>query len=74
MDYAGFDCKITVPLQSPIRRRRWRIVGKRRRNLKRSLEKAKQKKEPRLVAIPNQSQLFYTLTITPNRVRSVVWG
>ena len=27
MDYAGFDCKITVPLQSPIRRRRWRIVG-----------------------------------------------
>ena len=39
--------------------------------------KAKQKKEPRegrLVAIPNQSQLFYTLTITPNRVRSVVWG
>ena len=50
------------------------IVGKRRRNLKRSLEKAKQKKEPRLVAIPNQSQLFYTLTITPSRVRSVVWG
>ena len=27
MDYAGFDCKITVLLQSPIRRRRWRIVG-----------------------------------------------
>ena len=26
MDYAGFDCKITVPLQSPIRRRRWLIV------------------------------------------------
>ena len=21
MDYAGFDCKITVPLQSPIRHR-----------------------------------------------------
>ena len=36
------------------------IVGKRRRNLKRSLEKAKQKKEPRLVAIPNQSQLLHT--------------
>ena len=38
--------------------------------------KAKQKRasEGRLVAIPNQSQLFYTLTITPNRVRSVVWG
>ena len=26
MDYAGFDCKITVPLQSPIRYRRWLIV------------------------------------------------
>ena len=26
MDYAGFDCKITVPLQSPIRHRRWLIV------------------------------------------------
>ena len=26
MDYAGFDCKITVLLQSPIRRRRWLIV------------------------------------------------
>ena len=36
------------------------IVGKRRRNLKRGLEKAKQKKEPRLVAIPNQSQLLHT--------------
>ena len=27
MDYAGFDCKITVPLQSPSRHRRWLIVG-----------------------------------------------
>ena len=40
------------------------IVGKRRRNLKRSLEKAKQSKkrasEGRLVAIPNQSQLLHT--------------
>ena len=27
MNYAGFDCKITVPLQSPIRYRRWLIVG-----------------------------------------------
>ena len=34
----------------------------------------KRASEGRLVAIPNQSQLFYTLTITPNRVRSVVWG
>lgn len=41
---------------------------------KAELGESKAKKEPRLVAIPNQSQLFYTLTITPNRVRSVVWG
>ena len=54
------------------------IVGKRRRNLKRSLEKAKQSKKKSLERVgwwqfptnPN----CYTLTITPSRVRSVVWG
>ena len=43
MDYAGFDCKITVPLQSPIRHRDgelWATPCKRRRSLKRSLETA----------------------------------
>ena len=46
MDYAGFDCKITVPLQSPIRHRDgelWATPCKRRRSLKRSLETAKVK-------------------------------
>ncbi len=46
MDYAGFDCKITVPLQSPIRHRDgelWTTPCKRRRSLKRSLETAKVK-------------------------------
>ena len=45
MDYAGFDCKITVPLQSPIRHRDGELwtTCKRRRSLKRSLETAKVK-------------------------------
>ena len=46
MDYAGFDCKITVPLQSPIRHRDgelWATPCKRRRSLKSSLETAKVK-------------------------------
>ena len=41
MDYAGFDCKITVPLQSPIRRRDgelWATPCK-RGEAERSLEK-----------------------------------
>ena len=46
MNYAGFDCKIVVPLQSPIRHRDgelWATPCKRRRSLKCSLETAKVK-------------------------------
>lgn len=60
MDYAGFDCKITVPLQSPIRHRDgelWATPCKRRRSLKRSLETAKVKglSLGSVVAIPTKS-------------------
>ena len=57
MDYAGFDCKITVPLQSPIRHRRWLIVdmqakAKSEAQLGDSETESKEPRRGSVVAIP----------------------
>ena len=61
MDYAGFDCKITVPLQSPIRHRDgelWATPCKRKAKPEAQLgDSETESKEPRRVGCGKSPQV-----------------